>query len=45
MGGFGNFYKGDKKKKRQKTNANANTVSNRPVFVVPKRIEKKKKEW
>lgn len=46
MGSFGSFYKGDKKKKKQSKKGDASTTSsNRPVFVAPKIIEKKKKDW
>ncbi|MGH7245438.1 MAG: hypothetical protein ACREGI_00715 [Candidatus Levyibacteriota bacterium] len=44
MGGFGGFYKGEKKKKKQQGNkGNAGGLSSAPVFVMPKIIEKKKK--
>lgn len=45
MGSFGGFYKGEKKKQKQKDKkANAPLTSNKPVFVMPKTIEKKRKE-
>lgn len=45
MGSFGGFYKGDKKKQKQKNKKMvANTLSTAPVFVMPKMIEKKKKK-
>lgn len=45
MGGFGSFYKGDKKKPKQKNaQGNAYGISNKPVFTLPKVVEKKKKE-
>ena len=44
MGNFGGFYKGDKKKQKQNKNkASVGNVSNAPVFVMPKMLEKKKK--
>ncbi len=45
MGSFGGFYKGDKKKKKKSAGQaqGASSVSNKPVFVMPKVIEKKKK--
>lgn len=47
MGSFGSFYKGDKKKKKQKDKKGDNTAtsSSRPVFTAPKIIAKKEKEW
>lgn len=45
MGSFGGFYKGEKKKPKQKDKkGNAQIIANKPVFVLPKMIEKKKKE-
>lgn len=45
MGSFGGFYKGDKKKQKQKNKkVNSASISTAPVFVMPKMIEKKKKE-
>ena len=45
MGSFGSFYKGDKKKRKQKDKkGNAPIVANKPVFALPKMIEKKKRE-
>ena len=39
----GDFYKGDKKKKKQQANKNISQFpSNAPTFVAPKVIEKKK---
>jgi len=44
MGAFGGFYKGDKKKKPKNKQGKGNSVSsNAPVFVMPKMVEKKKK--
>lgn len=45
MGSFGGFYKGEKKKPKQK-NAKGNTsiISNKPIFSLPKMVEKKRKE-
>lgn len=46
MGSFGGFYKGEKKKPKQNKKGNAtNTPVNKPVFVLPKQIEKKRKEY
>lgn len=45
MGSFGGFYKGDKKKQKQKNKKGSiASVSTAPIFVMPKMIEKKKKE-
>lgn len=45
MGSFGSFYKGDKKKPKQKNKKGSGSViSNKPVFVMPKMVEKKRKE-
>lgn len=45
MGSFGSFYKGDKKKPKQKDKkGNSPTFSAKPVFVLPKMVEKKRKE-
>lgn len=44
MGSFGGFYKGEKKKKK-KGQENKGAMSSAPVFVLPKVIEKKKKEY
>lgn len=41
MGSFGGFYKGEKKK--QKKGKEGKTSSDAPVFVMPEKIEKKKK--
>ncbi len=43
MAGFGGYYKGEKKKQK-KGKDNKNMISSAPVFVLPKLIEKKKKE-
>jgi hypothetical protein len=45
MGSFGGFYKGDKKKKKKDggKGQNPGSISNKPVFVMPKLVEKKKK--
>ncbi len=46
MGSFGGFYKGEKKKPKQKEKkGGAPVVANKPVFVLPKVVEKKKKEY
>ncbi len=45
MGSFGGFYKGEKKKPKQKDKSGGQTVSSSPIFVLPKRHEKKKKEY
>lgn len=45
MGSFGGFYKGEKKKPKQNKKGNAQIVANKPVFVLPKKIEKQKKDW
>ena len=45
MGSFGGYYKGDKKKaKKDKKNKNQ-SFSEKPVFSLPKIIEKKKKDF
>lgn len=44
MAGFGSFTKGEKKKKKKDTKSTFQTVSSAPVFVLPKKIEKKRKE-
>lgn len=43
MGSFGGFYKGDKKKPKQKNKKGEMSMSSAPVFVMPKQVEKKKK--
>ena len=44
MGSFGGFYKGEKKKPKQKDKkGNAPLTSSKPVFELPKMIEKKRK--
>lgn len=44
MGSFGGFYKGEKKKaKKNGSKGDGSYVSNKPVFVLPKMLEKKKK--
>lgn len=44
MGSFGGFYKGEKKKpKKNDKKADASFVSSKPVFVLPKMQEKKRK--
>lgn len=46
MGSFGDFNKGEKKKpKQQNKKGSAPIVANKPMFVLPKMIEKKKKEY
>lgn len=43
MGSFGGYYKGDKKKpKKDKKNRNQSTID-KPIFYLPKVIEKRKK--
>lgn len=45
MASFGGFYKGEKKKpKQQNKKGNAPVVANKPVFVLPKVVEKKRRE-
>ena len=44
MGSFGGFYKGEKKKKKKDTKTNGQIFSDRPVFIQPKMVEKKRKE-
>ena len=45
MGSFGGFYKGEKKKPKQKDKkGNGMIVANKPVFTLPKMVEKKRKE-
>jgi hypothetical protein len=43
MASFGGFYKGEKKKKKKDTAGNAQSFSDKPVFSLPKMVEKKKK--
>lgn len=44
MGSFGGFYKGDKKKQKQKIKKDISVnSSNKPLFVMPKMHEKTKK--
>lgn len=44
MGSFGGFYKGDKKKPKQNKKKDIGmSAANKPVFVLPKMHEKKKK--
>lgn len=38
------FYKGDKKKQKKATKK-THSISNAPVFALPRLIEKKKKEY
>ena len=47
MGSFGGFYKGDKKKKKKGSDTAKPQGSSAPVFVMPKLVEKKKKnqDW
>lgn len=46
MGSFGGFYKGEKKKPKQNNKKGSlPTMASKPVFVLPKMIEKKKKEY
>lgn len=42
--GFGDFYKGDKKKKRKKSEQQKN-INFTPVFIPPKIIPKGKKDY
>ena len=44
MAGFGGFYTGEKKKKKKDTKNNTQSFSDKPVFSLPKMVEKKKKE-
>lgn len=44
MGSFGGFYKGEKKKKKKDTNSSGSAFSDKPVFTMPKMVEKKRKE-
>jgi len=45
MGSTG-FFKGEKKKQKKGKGGNAPVSSNAPVFILPKLIEKKKKnQW
>jgi hypothetical protein len=45
MGSFGGFYKGEKKKAKQNSKKGGQQVfTSKPVFVLPKMLEKKKKE-
>ena len=44
MPGFGDYSKNEKKKKKKQGDTNQNVAfANKPVFVLPKKIEKKKK--
>jgi hypothetical protein len=47
MGSFGGFYKGDKKKKKKGGDASQSSgvFSGKPVFVMPKMLDKKKKKY
>lgn len=44
MGSFGGFYKGEKKKPKKDKDERAVSISTAPVFTLPKKIEKKRKE-
>lgn len=43
MGSFGGFYKGDKKKPKQNKKKASMSMTNAPIFTMPKMVEKKKK--
>lgn len=43
MAGFGGFYKGEKKKKKKETKSTNQFLSDKPIFSLPKMVEKKKK--
>ena len=48
MGSFGGFFKGDEKKKKKGKGSsaqNSGSFSNKPVFVLPKMVDKKKKKY
>jgi len=47
MGSFGGFYKGDKKKPKQNKRSKGQqmNVSDKPVFSLPKLVEKKKRDY
>lgn len=46
MASFGGFYKGEKRKPKQnKKKGNMNALSSKPIFVLPKVVEKKRKEY
>ncbi len=45
MAGFGNFAQNEKKKSKQKNKKfNPGSISTKPVFVMPKMVEKKKRK-
>lgn len=45
MASFGGFYKGEKKKKKKDTKSNTGgAFSDKPVFTLPKMVEKKRRE-
>jgi len=43
MGGFGGFYKGEKKKQKKGKEGNKNTSVGQVSFVLPEIVSKKKK--
>jgi hypothetical protein len=45
MASFGGFYKGEKKKKKKDIKGNNQSFSDKPVFSLPKIVEKKKKDY
>ena len=44
MGGFGGYYKGDKKKPKKNKQAKGG-LSDAPIFSLPELISKKKKDY
>lgn len=44
MAGFGSFYKGEKKKKKKNGSNASSSFSDKPVFTLPKVVDKKRKE-
>lgn len=44
MSGFGNFAKNEKKKRKKNQMSSSQATSSAPIFTLPKKIEKKRKE-
>ena len=44
MGGFGGFYKGEKKKSKKGKEANKSVGFGAPVFTLPELVSKKRKD-
>ncbi len=45
MGGFGGFYKGEKKKQKKGKESNKNAFVGQSTFVLPEIVSKKKKDY